>query len=110
MPLSDAVNNVLTSPDLLPLIGSLEMEDHAAASVCTEWAAAWQEDNEWRKAKAEFVADYKATIENLRTSIAKAQASGLELSPIIDMGNGVKVNVLLPVPIEYIDSGKVSYI
>ena len=45
-----AVDRVLLSPDLMPhILGPLELEDAAAAAVCSQWSVGWKATNEPRR-------------------------------------------------------------
>ena len=73
-----ALEGVLLSCDLLPLIlGPLELEDRAAAAVCSRWAAGWKATSEvreffWKVQKMGL----GAVVAALRRHVAEARVAG----------------------------------
>ena len=73
-----ALEGVLLSCDLLPLIlGPLELEDRAAAAVCSRWAAGWKATSEvreffWKVQKMGL----EAVVAALRRHVAEARVAG----------------------------------
>ena len=82
MPLAQwAVEGVLLSSDLLPhLLAPLQLQDGAAAAVCSQWANGWKATSEGRRRLTRVAFDFPQNL--LGTLVAECSADSLGMAVI----------------------------